>query len=225
MGEAARDRIVLADDHPVFRDGLRRIILGTDPTVTITEAGSFEQVLERARDGTEPDAFVLDMIFPGFDPRSSLAVLRREFPTSTIIMVSMISDAAVIQQLMRAGADGFVGKSLPGADMARAIQSIRQGMSVIAVASDLALDEGPAPCATLERLTPRQIDVLSRLAEGRSNKEIARDLGISPFTVRIHVSGILHALKVQSRAAAASWAGAAGLLGLQRAVNERAEDS
>lgn len=225
MAEAARERIVLADDHPVFRDGLRRIILGTDPTVTIAEAGSFEQVLERARDGAQPDAFVLDMIFPGFDPQSSLATLRREFPSSTIIMVSMISDTAVIRQLIQAGADGFVGKSLPAEDMARAIQSIRQGMSVIAVSSDPALDEAPAPSATLERLTPRQLDVLSRLAEGRSNKEIARDLGISPFTVRIHVSGVLHALKVQSRAAAASWAGAAGLVGPNRAADEGAGDT
>lgn len=224
MAEAARERIVLADDHPVFRDGLRRIILGTDPTVAIAEAGSFDQVLERAREGAEPDAFVLDMIFPGFDPRSSLATLRREFPSSTIIMVSMVSDSAVIQHLIHAGADGFVGKSLPAEDMARAIQSIRQGLSVIAVSPDSALDEAPAPCATLQRLTPRQLEVLSRLAEGCSNKEIARDLGISPFTVRIHVSAVLHALKVQTRAAAASWAGAAGLQGPNRGANEGTKD-
>lgn len=213
MAEAARERIVLADDHPVFRDGLRRIILGSDPTVTIAEAGSFDQMLQRARDGAEPDAFVLDVFFPGFDPRIALPVLRREFPSSTIIMVSMLNDETAIRSLMQAGADGFVGKSLPAEDMARAIQSIRAGMSVIAMSSEPGLDGCPAPTGALEQLTTRQLEVLSRLAEGWSNKEIARDLGISPFTVRIHVSAVLHALGVQTRAAAASLAGAAGLPG------------
>lgn len=213
MPDTVRDRIVLADDHPVFRDGLRRIILGIDPSVTIAEAASFDQVLQRAREGAAPDAFVLDLIFPGFEPGRSLALLRREFPASTVIMVSMMDDDATAQRLMQAGADGFVGKSLPAEVMARAIQSIRAGQPVIATPASCGAEAAPDQSSILEALTPRQLDVLGHLSAGCSNKEIARHLGISPFTVRIHVTGVLRALGVQTRAAAAAKAAALGLHG------------
>lgn len=212
MGESVRNRIVLADDHPVFRDGLRRIIQGIDPAAAITEAGSFDQVLQRAREGATPDAFILDLIFPGFEPPAALPALRREFPTSSIIIVSMMDDSATIQKLLDAGADGFVGKALTAEEMGRAIQAIRDGLSVIAT-SNCTLASTPDEPSLLDGLTQRQIEILDQLSAGLSNKEIARNLGISPFTVRIHVSALFRALGVQTRAAAAAKAAAAGLNG------------
>jgi two-component system, NarL family, nitrate/nitrite response regulator NarL len=208
--QARRERIIVADDHPVFRDGMRRIVQRLSPGAEIQEAGSFEDVLTLARSGEAPDTFVLDLMFPGMQTDRSIGELRQEFKRASIIVVSMVDNHNVINTVMEAGADGFIGKAVPPHEISLAIEAIRNGEFIVKCSPEGILSPTDDTTTFLSSITPRQHEVLRLIAEGKSNKEIARELAISPFTVRIHVSALLRILEVDSRAAAAVKAANAG---------------
>lgn len=204
------ERIIVADDHPIFREGLARIVRRMMPTVHVEEAANLDEVLALARQAP-PEVLILDLMFPGLRVPASIRALRQEFNRSSIIIVSMVDDEAQIDQVMAAGADGFVGKSLPPDEIGEAILAIRAGEFVVRYVRGGILGQSPER-ARLQGLTPRQQEVLRLLTAGLSNKEIARELDISPFTARLHVSSLLQTLGVASRAAAAALGASAGLL-------------
>lgn len=175
-------RIIVADDHPLFREGMLSILQRLLPEARIEEAGDLAGVLRLAGEGEQPDSLILDLRFPGLTRIEMLADLRRRFPRTTLIVVSMVDDPQLIGEVMNAGADGFLGKSIAPEELGQAILAIRAGEVLVRYEPSGLLPLQPSP--RLEGLTERQLDVLRLLAQGKSNKEIGRALDISHYTVR-----------------------------------------
>ena len=190
-------RIIIADDHPMFREGMTRTVQRLLPGAVVQEAGDLATVNALLREAGEVDTLILDLRFPGLTCISQLAELRQQLKRTTLVLVSMVDDPALIEQVMALGVDGFIGKNIAPDEIGQALLAIREGEVLVKFAPS-----GLLPLDT-HTLTTRQQEVLRLIAQGKTNKEIAKALNISPFTVRIHVSSLLRSLNVPSRAAAA----------------------
>ncbi|MBA6045171.1 MULTISPECIES: LuxR C-terminal-related transcriptional regulator [Pseudomonas] len=190
-------RIIIADDHPMFREGMARTVQRLLPDAQVQEAGDLATVNTLLREAGEVDTLILDLRFPGLTCISQLAEMRQQLRRTTLVVVSMVDDPALIEQVMALGVDGFIGKNIAPDEIGQALLAIRTGEVLVKFAPS-----GLLPLDT-HTLTTRQQEVLRLIAQGKTNKEIAKALDISPFTVRIHVSSLLRSLKVPSRAAAA----------------------
>jgi len=196
-------RIIIADDHPVFREGIRRIVQRCVAGAEIIEVAKFCDV-QTAAEQAPPDLFVLDLNFPGFRLDQSIREIRRDYPLASVLIVSMDDDQQTIDNIMLEGADGFVSKALNPEAIAKAIGGILDGDIVVYGPKDALKFDDEKNTGTNPNLPPRQREVLRLIVQGKTNKEIAQELNISPFTVRVHVSSLLRTLDVKTRSAAAA---------------------
>ncbi len=198
----ARERFIIADDHPLFRDALKLILASDMPEVELAEAGTLDEV-SRAVGAAQTDLIILDLKMPGAHGFSGLAYLRAQYPGIPVVVVSASEQPAIIRRAMALGASGFIPKSASAAQMLAALRAVLAGE--LAVPEDVILDvpeeDGGAgeTARLLSTLTPQQMRVLMMLREGLLNKQIAYKLGVSEATVKAHVSAILQKLKVESR--------------------------
>jgi len=202
VSDSTQYRLVIADDHPLFRGALREAVSGLFPQVDIAEAGAFEEVSRILDRGGEIDLILLDLTMPGVRGFSGLMYLRAQYPSVPVVIVSANDDPSVIRRCMDFGASGFIPKTL-GVDVMRdAIAIVLKGGVWTPPDVDLAAGgdaETTALLARLATLTPQQVRVLMMLSEGLLNKQIAYELSVSEATVKAHVSAILQKLGVESR--------------------------
>jgi DNA-binding NarL/FixJ family response regulator len=205
--------IVIADDHAVVRQGLR-MFLSLDPELdVVAEATNGQEALRLAHE-YHPDVILMDLVMPVMDGIAATGAIRRELPdTEVVALTSVLEDASVVGAV-RAGAIGYLLKDTNAGELARAIKAAAAGQVQLAPeAAARLMGELRAPVTpALDALTGRETDVLKLIAQGRANKEIARELGIGEKTVKTHVSNLLAKLGLQSRTQAAVHAMNMGLV-------------
>ncbi len=202
MEQQEQYRLVIADDHPLFRGALREAVTGLFKRVDIAEAGTFNEVAELLERGSDVDLVLLDLAMPGVRGFSGLMYLRAQYPGVPVIVVSANDDPAAIRRCMEFGASGFIPKTLGIEAMRGAISRILRGGVWTPPDVDLSTGSDAETAALMARmatLTPQQVRVLMMLSEGLLNKQIAYQLGVSEATVKAHVSAILQKLGVESR--------------------------
>jgi two-component system, NarL family, response regulator LiaR len=206
--------ILVVDDHAVVREGLRAFLSVQDGFDIVGEASDGDEALERAEQ-LDPDVILMDLVMPKLDGVSAMRELRERAPRSRVIVLTSFLEDGRLLPALEAGAAGYLLKDSQPAELARAVRAAYAGEAIIdpTVAARLvhALAERP-PAPALDDLTARERDVLSLIAQGRSNKRIALELGISEKTVKTHVGHVLAKLDVTDRTQAAVLAVQAGLV-------------
>ena len=214
---AAPVRILVVDDHTLFRRGLTALLMRDPSLQVVGDAADAGQAQRRAAE-LQPDLILLDNHLPGVNGVDALPALLQAAPQAHIIMLTVSEDEADLAAALRGGACGYLLKTIEGDALVAAIQRAMGGASVVAeemtgklVAAYRGAAAAPAAGApvaagapsAIEQLSPRERDILRGIARGASNKEIARELGIAETTVKIHVQHVLRKLDVSSRVQAA----------------------
>jgi len=212
----SRLRILIADDHPVFRDGIRALLEAAPDTEIVGEATTGDEAVSLAVQH-QPDVILMDLKMPGMNGVEATRRIVETGSPTRVLVVTMFEDDASVFTAMRAGARGYVLKDATKEELLRAIQAIANGEAIFspAIATRmLHFFSAPHPVLprhTFPELTDREHDILNLLANSASNHEIAQQLDLSPKTVSNYVSNIFNKLQVADRAEAILRARDAGL--------------
>ena len=211
-------RLLIVDDHPVVRDGLRGMFAGDDRFEVVGEAGDGREALAVVR-GANPDVVLMDLRMPGMDGVTTIGELRRLGVEARVLVLTTYDTDSDVLPAIRAGATGYLLKDTPREELFRAVSAAHRGESVLspAVAGRL-MGELRSPAK--EPLSQRELEVLRLIARGGTNREAAAQLFISEATVKTHLLHVYAKLGVRDRAAAVSAAFERGLLGTDQARGE-----
>ncbi|MCA1366711.1 response regulator transcription factor [Bradyrhizobium sp. BRP14] len=198
-------RIVIADDHPMVQAALRSVLVAALPDLELIACRSVDEVLEvLSGDRREVDLVLLDLTMPGTDGFAGLFLLHAHHPTLPVAIVSAKQDEATIRKAITFGASGYIPKSLDLPEMVDAIRSILDGeMWAPPRFAASGADPDAALSVRLASLSSQQLRILTKIVEGKLNKQIAGEMEIAEQTVKVHVSAILRKLGVVSRTQAA----------------------
>lgn len=197
-------KILMIDDHALFRDGLLLVLEGLNTDIETFEAGSYESAKEIMDEHNNLDLILLDLGLPGISYLDALLAIRQQSPDSLIVVLSGTEDYRMVEQALQHGARGYIPKSSPAKIMLNALQLVIAGgiyvPQQILQNKAIELDSQPANSGSTDhKLTARQCEVLHKLAEGKSNKQIGAVLNLTESTIRAHVAAILKAFNVSNR--------------------------
>lgn len=211
-------RVLLADDHDLFRQGVRRLLEGVSDLQVIGEGRTGEETVRLVED-LVPDIVLLDITMPGLSGIDAARLIKTASPRTGVIMLTVHADEEFLFEAIKAGAMGYLLKDASPDDLVRAIRLIYGGEGLLApsmaakVMREFARTrEAKELAGVLNPLTQREIEILQHVAEGLANKEIAHKLSISERTVKNHLSNIMEKLHVNSRTQAAVYALRSGLV-------------
>jgi DNA-binding NarL/FixJ family response regulator len=202
-------KLLIVDDHPLFRDGLAALLLQASTDTTVVQASSTEEALQLA-DEQVIDAVFMDLVMPGMCGEPAIREFARRHPDLPVIVLSSSESAGDVRRVLNAGASGYIPKSATAQTVVSALTLVLSGniyvppllVSAATRAADNAANGG---ARSLAALTDRQVDVLKYLRDGLSNKEISAHLGIAEKTVKVHIAAIFKTLNVVNRTQAAKF--------------------
>lgn len=203
-------RVLLIDDHKLFRSGVRALLSRHAGIEVVGEAADGLDGIEQARK-LRPDVILLDLHMPGISGREAVRTLAATLPETQVMMLTVSEDAEDLLDCLRSGAAGYLLKNIDAEYFIDAIRRTAQGESVVSPEMTGKLVAGlkrapEVPVSGKDQLSAREREILRGLARGASNKELARELGLAESTVKIHVQNILRKLRVSSRVQAAVYA-------------------
>lgn len=201
-------KIVIADDHPLMRAGVRRVLEAAGGFEVVAEARSGSEVLPLIGQ-TSPEVVLLDMRMPGIDGLGCLDRIRARYPRAKVVVLSVSTDPEQVQAAFKHGACGYVIKSIDSVDLPSAIRQAVDGTAYHALGLPALNEESVAKAAGL---TERELTIMKAVARGLSNQAIGRELWVTEQTVKFHLTNIYRKLGVANRTEAARWAFVRGLV-------------